>query len=139
MKQVEDAYKVLKSLKTKFRFVVCTSRQLQTKEITFKWINKFFPNIFDEIRFGNHFGLTGKKVSKPEMCKQLGAKILIDDSSYYAKQSHSSLDYVIIFDHNGGYPWNKTKKQIAPNVKRLYNWKQIQKFLNEYHNEIQQK
>lgn len=133
MKQIPDAYQTLKALKSKFRFVICTSRQLIIKDITFKWVNKFFPNIFDQIVFGNHFGLSGRKISKPELCKQLNARILIDDSSYYAKQSHATLDYVVIFDWNGKYGWNKTKKQIAPNVERLCNWKQIGQFLDKYH------
>eukprot|EP01084_Bolivina_argentea_P026126 48523_1 len=138
MKQIPDAYNVLLSLKSKFKFVICTSRQLRTKDITIKWVNKFFPNIFDQIVFGNHFGLTGKKVSKPDLCKQLNARILIDDSSYYAKQSHSTLDYVVIFDWNGKYGWNKTEKSIAPNVSRLHNWNEIKQFLEKYHQEIKQ-
>eukprot|EP01084_Bolivina_argentea_P285028 488694_1 len=86
MKPIEGAYDVLLSLKDKFKFVICTSRQLRTKEITHQWLDKFYPNIFEDVVFGNHFGLSGRKISKPDLCKQLGAQILIDDSSYYAKQ-----------------------------------------------------
>ena len=139
MKPIENAYNVLLSLKPMFKFVICTSRQLRTKDITHQWINKFFPNIFDDIVFGNHFGLKGRKISKPDLCKQLNARILIDDSSYYAKQSYSTLDYVVLFDWNGQYGWNKTEKPIADNVKRLHDWNEIKAFLLKYSAEIQQK
>jgi len=137
MKPIENAYQVLKSLKSKFRFVICTSRQLQIKQDTIEWVNRFYPDIFEDIVFGNHFGVTGRKISKPDLCAQLGAKMLIDDSSYYAKQCSQTLDYVVLFDWKGQYGWNKTPTDIAPNVRRLQDWNQVKDFLERYHAECQ--
>ena len=43
-------------------------------------IDKFFPQIFEDIVMCNHFGYSGKKYEKHEICHQHGAKALIDDS-----------------------------------------------------------
>jgi hypothetical protein len=53
--------------------------------------------------FGNHWGLTGEKRTKAELCSELGARVLIDDLVDYARQCSHVVDRVIIF---GEYPWN---------------------------------
>lgn len=94
---IKGSFEVLKNLKQKYRLVVVTSRQsileMQTKE----FLNKYYPGIFDEVLLGNHYGgfsfskelilsIEGKKRSKPEMCKEVGAKLLIDDSFHYCTE-----------------------------------------------------
>ena len=62
--------------------------------------------------------------------------MLIDDSSYYARQCSKTLDYVVLFDWKGQYGWNKTENEIASNVKRLQDWNQVKAFLEWYHEQL---
>lgn len=38
------------------------------EETTRRWISRHFPDIFDEILFGNHYGVEGKKRCGPSEC-----------------------------------------------------------------------
>lgn len=50
-----------------------TSRQTDIEQATRDYAAKHFPGVFTELHFGNHFGKTGGKMSKPDMCKNIGA------------------------------------------------------------------
>ena len=79
-------------------------------------------------RLGNHFG-KGKKISKPDMCLQIGAVMLIDDSLKYTTQCSKVMDHVILFDWNNKYGWNKSDSALPKNVHRLTDWNAIYEFL----------
>lgn len=53
------------------------------EEITKKWLARHYPGVFEDVMFGNHYGRTGAKMGKPEMCSAIGALCLIDDSLKY--------------------------------------------------------
>lgn len=67
--------------------------------ITRRWIATHFPGIFSDIISGNHYGATGKKLSKPDMCTQIGAIMLIDDSIHYASEVAAVLPQVRLHAH----------------------------------------
>ena len=54
-----------------------------------RWVDRHFPDTFAALHFGNHFGKSGAKVSKPDMCARIGAVALLDDSYDYATQVQS--------------------------------------------------
>lgn len=85
---IPHAYEILQELQSWniFDFVIVTSRQTIIEKATRQWIDKHFPGIFSEMRFGNIYGAVGKKFTKPEMCKELRAEILIDDSLKYGRE-----------------------------------------------------
>ena len=56
----------------KVKFVIVTSRQTKLREITIKWLNSYYPEIFSDLRLGNHYGEKGAKKSKLELCQELG-------------------------------------------------------------------
>jgi len=58
---------------------IVTARQHSLEPATRQWVEKFYPGVFTSLTFGNHYGLEGKKKSKPQMCKDIGAVCLIDD------------------------------------------------------------
>lgn len=81
-------------------------------------------------RFGNHYGLSGQKLSKPEMCRTLGACMLIDDNLSYAMQCSALPGFqVLLFDWNQSYPWSRTADKLPHNVHRLHSWDDVQRFL----------
>lgn len=98
----------------------------------------------------NHYGLTGTKRSKTDMCKEIGAKLLIDDSLKYARGCAHDGIKVLLFDHKGDYSWNKpsnyeraqqmlkmnnvTDIQTSPEhddsgIQRVTSWKDIEDLL----------
>eukprot|EP01040_Poterioochromonas_malhamensis_P011629 gene11629-12688_t len=112
---IHQAYNILLQLKDDYELHIVTARQDRLQDITRQWIQKYFPNIFDNnIHFGNHYSTSGKSRSKSEMCKAIGAKLLIDDSLVYALQCMKENIPVILF---GNYAWN----QVNPNIIKDYN------------------
>jgi predicted amidohydrolase len=83
---------------------IVTSRQHAIADATREWIAKHYEGIFEELHFGNHYSSVGKKRSKPEMCKEIGALAIIDDSQTYAGQCAQEGIPCVLF---GDYAWNK--------------------------------
>ncbi|RYG69280.1 hypothetical protein EON64_03115 [archaeon] len=98
------AYDVLQRMKFLYSLHVVTARQHKVEAITRSWLNTHFPNTFDEVHFGNHYSKDGKSRSKAEICKTIGAKLLIDDNMIYATQCALEGISVVLF---GRYPWNR--------------------------------
>jgi hypothetical protein len=101
---IPHARDTLLRLKDKFDLHVVTSRQFAIQDATLEWIETHFPGVFSMIHFGNHYSREGKVRSKAEICKDIGAVLLIDDSLQYAYQCHSSNIPVLLF---GEYAWNQ--------------------------------
>jgi len=126
---IPNAFETLSQFTNDFTYIVVTSRQHVIKDETEKWISLHYPNIFQQVLLGNHYDLAspdpdapGKgniiKRSKPDMCIDIKATLLIDDSLKYAMQcaskigkENNTLKSVILF---GEYGWN-TGNHI-PNV-----------------------
>eukprot|EP00730_Choanoeca_flexa_P018268 TRINITY_DN8876_c0_g1_i2.p1 TRINITY_DN8876_c0_g1~~TRINITY_DN8876_c0_g1_i2.p1 ORF type:complete len:203 (+),score=53.47 TRINITY_DN8876_c0_g1_i2:71-679(+) len=117
---VPGALEALQQLKQRYQLVIVTSRQHSIEEITRLWVAKHYPDIFDEIHFGNHWGVSGEKISKPDMCKAIHARVLVDDALHYAKQCAGLLDHVILF---GSYAWNQSG-DLPSGVSRAEDWAQ---------------
>jgi uncharacterized HAD superfamily protein len=71
LEPVAGAYEGLLRLKESFRLHIVTARQHKVESLTRSWIGKHYPDIFEEIHFGNHYTTVGKSRSKPEMCKEV--------------------------------------------------------------------
>lgn len=115
-----------------FELVIVTSRQFIIADETRKWIARHFPeDMFKEIVFGNHWGLEGRKISKAELCKRVGASILIDDSLTYAADVSESGIKCLLFDLDGKYNWNKSDDELPVGVTRVYNWHEVVETLRD--------
>ena len=125
-------------LKNTFDLHVVTSRQTDIEPQTRAFVKEYFPGVFTELHFGNHFGKPKKnwfgqsvvnRVSKPEMCKRIGAVALIDDSLDYAKQCASSGIPVFLF---GDYAWNRsTTVTLDARITRVPNWRMIAQLVSK--------
>ncbi len=108
---------------------IVTARQAVIANKTHDWIKKHFGIESDRIHIGNHYSRSTDacttKRSKAEMCKVIGAKILIDDSLTYANECAEIGMHVVLFDLDGSYGWNKhrdTESTLHPNITRVYSW-----------------
>ncbi|XP_068343074.1 uncharacterized protein [Pyrus communis] len=109
---------------------VVTSRQNIIKDHTLQWIEQHFSGLFQEIHFGNHWALHGESRPKSEICRSLGAKVLIDDNPRYALECAEVGIRVLLFDYENSYPWCKTESiDQHPLVTKVHNWEAVEKQL----------
>jgi hypothetical protein len=160
VRPIANAFETLQKFADVFDFIVVTSRQTVIEKETKAWIDQHYPNIFSSVKLGNHYDLampdpdapsSGNVVkrSKPDMCKDIQATALIDDSAKYAFQcasgalsNDSDMRLVVLF---GKYGWNTGSH--VPNatqvsafeeqgvVKRAANWEPEVRLLLEKHRE----
>lgn len=83
---VDGAVEVLRKHKDKLELHVVTSRQNILKEMTEVWIAQHYSDIFAKLHFGNHHSLEGEIRSKPDLCRDIDAVMIIDDNVRYALQ-----------------------------------------------------
>lgn len=103
-------------------FVVVTSRQHVIADATVAWIADEFPELFDDVLFGNHWTLEPNQTSrtKAEMCAGARADVLVDDNVGYAQECAEAGLQVVLF---GDYAWNAAAPlSLHPNVSRAATW-----------------
>ncbi|OAY73067.1 hypothetical protein ACMD2_16423 [Ananas comosus] len=140
---IPGAQHALRNLSSFCILSVVTSRQNVIKDHTLEWIQKHYPDLFQEIHFGNHFALDGESKPKSEICRQdlliylpicrissLGAQILIDDNPRYASECADAGMRVLLFDYDNSYPWCKTGVENShPLVTKVHNWEEVEQLL----------
>jgi len=130
----QGAYESLSRLKLDFDLHVVTARQNSIENLTREWISTYFPGIFTEIHFGNHFTQTNAITkSKSEICTSIGAKLLIDDNIGHAVDCASKANmHAIIF---GQYGWNRnevlletcSEPSVLSRISRMQSWKDVER------------
>ncbi|XP_042055438.1 uncharacterized protein LOC121799969 isoform X2 [Salvia splendens] len=132
MNPIPGAREALEKLSKIFNLSVVTSRQNVIKDHTIEWIGKHYPSIFQEIHFGNHFALDGKSRPKSDICKSLGAKVLIDDNPTYAMDCAAAGIKVLLFYYQNPYPWCKTEHAAHqhPLVTKVHSWEEVEQQLS---------
>ncbi|KAJ6836415.1 uncharacterized protein M6B38_327635 [Iris pallida] len=127
---IPGACNALHKLSTFCHLSVVTSRQNVIKDHTLEWIEKHYPGLFQEIHFGNHFALDGQSRPKSEICRSLGAQVLIDDNPRYALECAEVGIRVLLFDYHNSYPWSKDDSAVShPLVTKVHNWEEVKHHL----------
>ncbi|CAN0264382.1 unnamed protein product, partial [Ectocarpus sp. 12 AP-2014] len=91
------ATEVLRKHSRSLTFYVVTSRQDSLQAHTKRWIDAHYPGIFAGLRFGNHFSTEGAVRSKPDLCRMIGAEMIIDDNTKYATECASAGIRTLLF------------------------------------------
>ena len=103
IKPYNNTFEILSRLLIDFDLHVVTARHHESEEFTRQWINTYYPNIFTELHFGNHYGTgSGAVRTKSEICKDINAIMLIDDNYDYIVDCLSNNIYGIFY---GNYAW----------------------------------
>ena len=130
MAPIKEARTILTKYANDFRFIIVTSRNLDMAERTRTWVSMNYPGCFAGIHFGNHYGTAGKKQTKGEICKSIGAIALIDDNVHYIREACNAVGLGILF---GKYRWNHLSNDdedaLPRNVIRAINWNHIDTIL----------
>ena len=99
----------IKRLAAKHELHLVTGRRDFLEPITRSTLDTFFTGCFRTIEHTNHYAPSGEahlRRSKGEVCRQLGADILIDDHIAHIKSAiDAGVPNAILF---GEYPWSKT-------------------------------
>ncbi|KAJ6626854.1 hypothetical protein B0H10DRAFT_2295792 [Mycena sp. CBHHK59/15] len=97
-----------------YKLVIVTARTPDVAEASWEWVEKYFPGLFANLVFTGQFKDAHKlhhneiltNLTKDQVCADLEAQVLIDDSAENAIQcaTASSPTRVLLF---GDYEWNK--------------------------------
>jgi len=106
-------------------FQAVTGRVYDLIEKTEGYIKKHFPNIFSNIYHTNSYGLTGIKIRKSEVCKNINADFIIDDDMNHVVDCTNAGIPVLVFNK----PWNQG---ILPNgAFRMNSWEELPNLINQ--------
>jgi len=102
-----------------------TSRLHSLEADTRLWLDTHFPHLFSGVHFGSMYATDGSSRKKSDICRDIGACLLIDDSPHHAVDcSGAGLPFILF----GEYPWNLPSRSRDPDaqclsgVRRVYKW-----------------
>ena len=116
----------LKKLAENYNLIAVTARNPRFGQQTKQWLGHHFPDIFGDIVMIGYAPAMEQPVTKAEVCEQLGAIALIDDSVSHVTECAEIGIKGILF---GEYPWN-TAENLPPNVFRCTTWNQVEECLD---------
>lgn len=106
---------------------VVTSRPRMIKDLTLRWLRKNFGNVFKAVFFSNQPAYGSFGPTKGEICRQIRAKVFIDDQLSYCRECLEEGRRVFLFDN----PWNKDL-DVPSGVIRAYSWPEIIENIKNY-------
>ena len=119
----KESIAALLKLKENYDLYIITTRFEHLKDITNEWIDKYFPGIFKEVRL-IPFWFSKNKLTKADICKQIGAKYLVDDHSSHCYKAAEAGIEVVLF---GDYSWNR-HASLKKGISRCKNWNEVVKY-----------
>lgn len=125
---IKSAVKVLKALAKEHDLHVVTARREHERDFTQAMLDSELAGVFTSMDF---VGFTG---SKGEVCRRIGADVLIDDNSRHlhdAIKNGLPSNGAFLF---GDYAWNVSDKQ-GTGLKRLTTWDEVKEAIDKIANE----
>jgi len=122
---LEGSLETITHLKERFDLVILSARHEDQVEMTHKWLLKHFPNVFSDVRFISGW-YHGRKISKGEVCLEIGASYLIDDNVEHCMGAQENGVTALLF---GEYGWSK-ENPVARKLHRVYDWKQVREYFD---------
>lgn len=105
-----------------------TARPYDVEEQSRQWLGEYFPGIFKEIHHTNLIskGGTGVSIKKSEICKKMGATVMIDDHVEYILDCADNSIMSYLFPA----PWNTDTQISHPHVRRVTGWAEVVRLIN---------
>ena len=116
----EESRRIIPALARRYNLVLVTARPDYMLEETQDLLDTYFPNSFSEIHFTNEWAGNGKTRKKSQICKEIKAELIIEDSHANAIDCAKSGIQAILINK----PWN-TSEETHPNLYRVNNWPEI--------------
>ena len=119
---IEGSLHAIRLLEKKHELIIVTSRYTIVADKTISWLRKHYSDSFKEI----HFSYYDKNISKSELCRKLGAQVIIDDAEKNILDCAKIGMTVLVYD----CPWNKHIK-TNDKITRVHNWNDIIKVISK--------
>jgi uncharacterized HAD superfamily protein len=120
--KIDEASPVLARLRERFRLVIVTARPKHLMQVTHQWLAEHHTDVFEEVHFVPLW-LPNNTVTKADICKQIGAEYLIDDTVRHCNIAAESGITALLF---GNYRWNRNG--IDPRVQQVHNWGEVEAY-----------
>lgn len=122
IKPIMNAIGALRLLKQEYELQMVTSRCESIEEITHKWLDENAPNIFTVTHFTNGFATKHpeRRRSKLDVCREIGAIMLIDDSLSHVGEVAEKMQIPVYMPNR---PWNE--HLTPPGVTRVKSFDEI--------------
>lgn len=118
---IDDSVGAISRLAKKYDLQIITARHPQHSSTTTAWIKQHYGDVFGRIDFIGHPGAVENPRTKAEVCAEIGAVALIDDSlGHTVKCAEQGIEGVLF----GDYPWNQAKC-LPKGVVRKVNWEEV--------------
>ena len=117
----EESREAVTKLSRHYDLAVVTARHPQFESMTLEWLREHYADSFDSITHIGFAPIMEKPRTKAEVCLELGAIALIDDSIDHILQCSKSGVEGVLF---GNYPWNQSNT-LPPNVTRCPSWHEV--------------
>lgn len=128
----KETVRIVTSLASQYELHLITGRADFLKEVTRRLLDTYFPNCFQSIEHTNYVlpsTSTAVRRSKGQICKSIGADVLIDDHLVHGHDAlEAQLERVILF---GDYPWNQQEK-LPATIVRCTDWNAVASELDSY-------
>lgn len=124
---LSDAKAGLHRISMHYDIAVLTARHPKFQVQTERWLKQHFPVDFHSITMIGYERAAGvPPKTKAEVCVEIGAKILVDDSLKYVLDAARAGIRGVLF---GDYPWNQTER-LPVNVRRVQGWGELAEYLH---------
>lgn len=105
-----------------YKLIIVTARiESIFWEYTKKWVDYYFPEIFEDIIYTDHF--TDKHRDKWIVCKDLWIEYFIEDNYDYATDIAKAWIKTYLLEK----PWNNWQKEYNKNIIRVKSWDEFMK------------
>ncbi len=121
----QDAVRVMKHLAKDHELHVVTARREHEREFTRQMIDSELAGVFTSMEFVGFVG------SKGQVCKRIGADVLIDDRLQHLEDAMKfgmPKDKVILF---GDYPWSINDPDSLVGIMRCGNWDEVKAAIDD--------
>ena len=119
------ALEVLRSLQSRYDFVVVTMRDEQSVAITHESLVKHYPDIFKDVHFVPLWGGTDT-ATKAKICNEIGAEYLIDDGFHHCELAAEAGIQGLLF---GEYGWS-SDMVLKPGMSRVKDWGAVREYFD---------
>lgn len=116
------AVDAIRKLENYYDIYVITSRHPEVYKITRDWLQRQLPDVFKDVHF---IRARAEKTSKPQICREIGAKVLIEDHPDHVQECAKYGVRGLLF---GDYPWNRNI-ELPENVQRVKDWNEVLEIL----------
>lgn len=123
---IDQADMAIHRLNERFEIHPVTARHPMFRKVTHEYLTEHFGDVFKEITLVGHAATMDILRSKAEVCQELGAFALIDDSVSHVTGCVEVGIGGILF---GNYPWNQTN-DLRPDIVRCPDWPAVLEYLN---------